>query len=151
MHQRVPVDVEDQGEVSYKVLQLKINIDLHFAQDQEVCDPEGQPITHGPEKSFFFSSLQASGEAPKDATGAGWTAARYSSHYADQIKQEQERPLTVCLEVAEMCAPGRMRSLSCYLDQPDCYILQVSSAKLPLLTTSNTALLASCTVVNSNP
>ena len=54
MHQRVPVDVEDQGEVSYKVLQLKINIDLHFAQDQEVCDPEGQPIPHGPEKSFFL-------------------------------------------------------------------------------------------------
>ena len=71
MHQRVPVDVEDQGEVSYKVLQLKINIDLHFAQDQEVCDPEGQPIPRGPEKSFFFSSLQASGEAPQDATGAG--------------------------------------------------------------------------------
>lgn len=72
MHQRVPVDVEDQGEVSYKVLQLKINIDLHFAQDQEVCDPEGQPIPHGPKKSFFFfSSLQVSAEAPQDTTGAG--------------------------------------------------------------------------------
>lgn len=72
MHQRVPVDVEDQGEVFYKVLQLKINIDLHFAQDQEVCDPEGQPIPHGPKKSFFFfSSLQVSAEAPQDTTGAG--------------------------------------------------------------------------------
>ena len=69
-----------------------------------------------------------------------------------QIKlNKQGRPRTVCLAVAEMCAPGRMRALSRYLDQPDYYILQVPSAKLPLLTTSSTVLLASCTVVNSNP
>ena len=71
VHQRAPADVGGQGQGSDWVHQLKINIDLHFAPDQEVRDPEGPGHTTWSCKEFFFPSLQASGEAPREATGAG--------------------------------------------------------------------------------
>lgn len=61
MQQCVLTDPGGQGGASWELTHLKVDIGLSFAQDQEMCDPQGPSHRHRILQRIFLSCLQAFG------------------------------------------------------------------------------------------